>query len=110
MVLTRWGTVAGVSPRRSGVGILIDLKLKVADLFAGAGGFSLAAVQAECEIVFAVEFDKNAATTYRNNIGAEGRSKNVVVYNDDITTLSATGLAKKHFPDADCDLLLGGPP
>lgn len=89
---------------------MTDLKLKVADLFAGAGGFSLAAVQAGCEIVFAVEFDKNAATTYRDNIGAETRSKNVVVYNKDITSLDASGLAKKHFPDADCDLLLGGPP
>nr|WP_233280726.1 DNA cytosine methyltransferase [Devosia oryziradicis] len=82
----------------------------MADLFAGAGGFSLAAVQAGCDIVFAVEFDKNAATTYRKNIGAEARSRNVVVYNEDITSLSATSLARKHFPDADCDLLLGGPP
>ena len=80
------------------------------DLFAGAGGFSLAAVQAGCEIVFAVEFDTNAATTYRNNIGAKHRSKNVVVYNQDITSLSAAGLAKEHFPASDCDLLLGGPP
>ncbi|WP_007199262.1 DNA cytosine methyltransferase [Hoeflea phototrophica] len=86
------------------------MKLKVVDLFAGAGGFSLAAVRAGCEIVFAVEFDKNAATTFRNNIGADHRSKNVVVYNRDITSLSASALAKKHFPASDCDLLLGGPP
>lgn len=85
-------------------------ELKVVDLFAGAGGFSLAAVQAGCEVVFAVEFDKNAAATYRNNIGAKHRSKNVVIYDKDITSLSATGLAKKHFPKSDCDLLLGGPP
>lgn len=85
-------------------------KLKVVDLFAGAGGFSLAAVQAGCEIVFAVEFDKNAATTYRNNIGAKHRGGNVVVYNEDITSLSATALAKQHFPHSDCGLLLGGPP
>jgi DNA (cytosine-5)-methyltransferase 1 len=89
---------------------LTGAKLKVVDLFAGAGGFSLAAVDAGCDIVFAVEFDKNAATTYKNNIGATARCKNVVVYNDDITTLNAAVLAKKHFPDADCDLLLGGPP
>jgi DNA (cytosine-5)-methyltransferase 1 len=89
---------------------LTDFKLRVADLFAGAGGFSLAAVQAGCEVVFAVEFDKNAATTYRNNIGTEDRSENVVVYNDDITTLDAVDIAKKHFPHGDCDLLLGGPP
>jgi DNA (cytosine-5)-methyltransferase 1 len=86
------------------------MKLKVVDLFAGAGGFSLAAVQAGCEIVFAVEFDKNAAATYANNIGAKHRSKNVVVYNQDINSLSATGLVKKHFSASECDLLLGGPP
>jgi DNA (cytosine-5)-methyltransferase 1 len=85
-------------------------KLKVADLFAGAGGFSLAAVQAGCEIVFAVEFDKSAAKTYKENIGSKIRSEKVVVYNDDITSLSAVDLAKEHFPNGDCDLLLGGPP
>ncbi|MCM2453561.1 DNA cytosine methyltransferase [Agrobacterium vitis] len=89
---------------------MTDLKLKVVDLFAGAGGFSLSAVQAGCEIVFAVEFDKNAATTYKHNIGAKARSENVVVYNDDITSLGAGHLAQRHFPNGDCDLLLGGPP
>lgn len=89
---------------------MTDVKLKVADLFAGAGGFSLAAVQAGCEVVFAVEFDKSAAATYKHNIGAKTRSEKVVVYNDDITSLCAASLAKKHFPDGDCDLLLGGPP
>lgn len=86
------------------------LKLKVADLFAGAGGFSLAAVQAGCKIVFAVEFDKHAAATYEHNIGTPLRSENVVVYNEDIKKLDAVELAQKHFPDKDCDLLLGGPP
>jgi len=87
------------------------LKFKVVDLFAGAGGFSLAAIHAGCEVIFAVEFDKNAANTYRKNIGKIGRSKDVVVYNKDITILSAPDLANLHFPDADvCDLLLGSPP
>lgn len=86
------------------------MKIKVVDLFSGAGGFSLAAVQAGCEIVFAVEFDKKAATTYRNNIGAKHRCKDVVVYNQDIISLSANCLAKQHFSTIDCDLLLGGPP
>lgn len=85
-------------------------KTKVVDLFAGAGGFSLAAVQAGCEIVFAVEFDKKAATTYSNNIGAKHRCKDVVVYNQDIVALSASSLAAKHFSSFGCDLLLGGPP
>jgi DNA (cytosine-5)-methyltransferase 1 len=86
------------------------VNFKVADLFAGAGGFSLAAVQAGFDVVFAVEFDKKAAKTYMANIGSKTRSENVVVYNDDITMLCAADLAKRHFPDGDCDLLLGGPP
>lgn len=89
---------------------LTGVKPKVVDLFAGAGGFSLAAVEAGCEIVFAIEFDKNAATTYQYNIGADNRSKGVVVYNQDISSLSATDLAERHFFASDCDLILGGPP
>ena len=89
---------------------MTEAKLKVVDLFAGAGGVSLAAVQAGCKIVFAVEFDKYAAETYRKNIGTETRSEKVVVYNDDITSISAIALTRQHFPGGDCDLLLGGPP
>jgi DNA (cytosine-5)-methyltransferase 1 len=110
MILTSKVGRRGFLRRCSGCGILTGTKLKVADLFAGAGGFSLAAVLAGCEVVFAVEFDKNAAKTYKHNIGAQSRSENVVVYNDDITSLDASDLARKHFPDGDCDLLLGGPP
>ncbi|MCC2602734.1 DNA cytosine methyltransferase [Sphingopyxis yananensis] len=89
---------------------MTDFKFRAADLFAGAGGFSLAAVQSGFEIAFAVEFDTHAATTYRDNIATPERSKNVVVYDKDITSLSAAGLAQKHFNGNDCDLLLGGPP
>jgi len=85
-------------------------KLKVADLFAGAGGFSLGAIDAGCDVVFAVEFNPNAALTYKNNIGKPLRAENVVVYNNDITKLDPAVLAQKHFPDGECDLLLGGPP
>ncbi|MCZ7494509.1 DNA cytosine methyltransferase [Agrobacterium rhizogenes] len=87
-----------------------DTKLKVADLFAGAGGFSLGAIDAGCDVVFAVEFNPYAASTYKRNIGKPSRSKNVVVYNDDITKLDPAVIARKHFPNAECDLLLGGPP
>lgn len=83
----------------------------VADLFAGAGGFSLGAIDAGCKVVFAVEFNSHAALTYKKNIGKPGRAENVVVYNKDITKLDPEALAKEHFPPGtDCDLLLGGPP
>ncbi|WP_084632974.1 DNA cytosine methyltransferase [Mesorhizobium sp. LSJC255A00] len=97
--------------RRLAVSLLSSPKIKVVDLFAGAGGFSLAAVQAGAEVVFAVEFDHNAAATYTKNIAKKGRSKDVVVYNDDITSLSASDLAERHFPKGKtCSVLLGGPP
>lgn len=90
---------------------MFSVKLKSVDLFAGAGGFSLAAIQAGSDVVFAVEFNKNAASTYVKNIAKEGRSKDVVVYNEDIKSLSAQELSELHFPDGGvCDLLLGGPP
>ena len=86
-------------------------KFRVADLFAGAGGFSLGAIDAGCDLVFAVELNPSAAHTYKNNIGKPTRAENVVVYNEDITKLDPGNLAAKHFPDGiECDLLLGGPP
>jgi DNA (cytosine-5)-methyltransferase 1 len=84
---------------------------RVADLFAGAGGFSLGAIEAGCDIIFAVEFNSHAALTYKNNIGKPSRAENVTVYNKDITKLDPTELARKHFAAGlECDLLLGGPP
>ncbi|WP_322895066.1 MULTISPECIES: DNA cytosine methyltransferase [unclassified Yoonia] len=81
------------------------------DLFAGAGGFSLAAVHAGAEIVFAVEMNRSAAKTYTKNLAQKGRSKNVVMYDEDIRKLSASDLAARHFLQGkNCDLLLGGPP
>ncbi len=41
---------------------------RVADLFAGAGGFSFGAFLAGAEIIAAVENNVNAAETYRRNL------------------------------------------
>lgn len=84
--------------------------LKIVDLFAGAGGFSLAAVRSGCELVFAVESDKKAATTYKKNICIASRSPNCIMYNQQIEELNADALAEKHFKNQTCDILLGGPP
>lgn len=83
----------------------------MADLFAGAGGFSLGAIAAGCDVAFAVEFNENAAETYKFNICKPSRAENAVVYSEDITKLDPTALSRKHFPNGtECDLLLGGPP
>lgn len=45
--------------------------MKVCSLFGGIGGIDLGFQQAGFDIVWANEFDKDAATTYRKNFGAE---------------------------------------
>lgn len=80
------------------------------DLFAGAGGFSLAAIQANLEVVAAVEFDKAATTTYRNNI-SKAQKKPVKLYAGDILKLNPNDILKDGYLDSHgCDLVLGGPP
>lgn len=79
------------------------------DLFAGAGGFSLAARRAGFHIRLAIEHDKNAAATYARNLGVPGEPP--IIVRDDISQLSAENVGKTVFePDESCDLLLGGPP
>ena len=45
--------------------------MKVCSLFSGIGGIDIGFKQAEFDIVWANEFDKDAATTYRHNFGGE---------------------------------------
>ncbi len=84
-------------------------KFHVVDLFAGAGGFSLAAEFAGCNIEFAVEFDRHAASTYRRHFcQGEGTT---TLYEQNILDIDPHVLAAKHFDrDNRCDLVLGGPP
>lgn len=82
-----------------------------ADLFSGAGGLSLAAISAGCEIEFAIENDAHAVTTYQKNICDKFSSTNTTIYGEDIGSMSPYDLKAKHFPNSKrCDLLLGGPP
>lgn len=81
------------------------------DLFAGAGGFSLAALNADCEIVLAIENDRYAADTYKSNFCNSKHRTDATLYTQDIQTLDAGAISTKHFADGnECDLLLGGPP
>ena len=45
--------------------------MTVGSLFSGIGGIDLGFKQAGFDIVWANEFDKDAARTYRNNLGGE---------------------------------------
>lgn len=83
-------------------------KLTCVDLFAGAGGFSLAARNVGLRVVAAVEVSEKACDTYQRNLVRNGTPR---VYNVDINALEPSFIAKKHFPNGvACDVLLGGPP
>jgi DNA (cytosine-5)-methyltransferase 1 len=83
--------------------------LNCVDLFAGAGGFSLAARNAALHVRLAIEFDKHAAATYRANLCKD--SSRPIVLAQDITELNATKTFRDVFDHGDhCDLMLGGPP
>lgn len=82
--------------------------LSCIDLFAGAGGFSLAAKNVGFNVAAAVELNPKACETYSNNLVEHGVPH---LYNVDIRKLNPSDLVEKHFPDDNsCDILLGGPP
>jgi DNA (cytosine-5)-methyltransferase 1 len=80
------------------------------DLFAGAGGFSLSATQVGVEMLAAVEYDRDACTTYRNNIKNES-CKEISVFEGDIQALNPEDvMTQTDIAPKELDLLLGGPP
>lgn len=70
--------------------------VRAIDLFAGAGGLSLGLIEAGVDVVAAVEWDHDAAETYRLNIGDH-------MIEADIMTIDPDDLPE-------CDLIAGGPP
>lgn len=76
------------------------------DLFAGAGGFSLAARRTKAlRVVAAVENDRHACATYRRNLAGP------TLYERDIRELDPQILVDAHFSEGRvCDIVLGGPP
>jgi DNA (cytosine-5)-methyltransferase 1 len=80
------------------------------DLFAGAGGFSLGAYFAGIKVVAAIEWDKYACATYRQNLVDTGLTS-TELFESDITELSPTAVKSLEAIREDgCDILLGGPP
>lgn len=85
-------------------------KLKAIDLFAGAGGFSLAALKVGFDVQAAIELDKQAAETYYSNLvikyGAQTQ-----LFSQDINDVDIDSLMKfQGIKQGELDLLLGGPP
>lgn len=86
------------------------MSVKAIDLFAGAGGFSLSAIEAGVEILAAVEFDKSAANTYKKNL-IDTKGLDIKLLNDDINSINPCGLREQlNLKEEELDLILGGPP
>lgn len=87
--------------------------LKCVDLFAGAGGFSLAAQHANIRVVAAVELNKYACETYRVNLieRCKNKAERPVLYSENILDLAPEKISESHFSNGEaCDIVLGGPP
>ncbi len=87
-----------------------EVKPVVVDLFAGAGGFSLAAVEAGCSIAVAIENDPYAVKTYKANLLKYEAAKKVKVLDNSILDYTPEIVRAENLGDVECDLLLGGPP
>ncbi len=64
-------------------------RISAIDLFSGAGGLSLAAVNLGINLLAAVETDQDSCKTYRKNI-INKKSPITRLYNVDITNLPPT--------------------
>jgi len=80
------------------------------DLFSGAGGFSLGAIQAGLSVVGALEIDKNASKSYQANVASKAKFSELLL-NKDILLLDPDD-AMKHWglTPGQCDIIVGGPP
>lgn len=82
--------------------------LNCVDLFAGAGGFSLAAQNIGLSVTAAIEFNKQACLTYKANLVKDGPTK---LYEKNILAISPQEILNDCFDsDKECDIVLGGPP
>ncbi len=105
------GLIRVVSCRTGGstIGKREHPALRCVDLFAGAGGFSLAARQAGFEVSLAIEYDRHAAATYRRNLVSGRRPTRLI--EADIRTLDPGSLARQTLKRrGPVHLMLGGPP
>ncbi|WP_080357294.1 DNA cytosine methyltransferase [Stenotrophomonas maltophilia] len=81
-------------------------KIKVIDLFAGAGGLGVGAHQAGSQVVASVELDATACQTLRSNSSIHGK-----VVEADVSDLSATSLLRAAgVSKSDLVIVVGGPP
>lgn len=85
--------------------------MKALDLFAGAGGFSLAAhLTGSLNVVAAIEFDKTAARTYKENLINRLKHQTTLLQ-EDILLVNVKKLREQlNINKGELSLILGGPP
>ena len=80
-------------------------KLKIINLFSGAGGFSLGARRSGFEIAGSVEIDPQAISVYKKNF------PNTLLWEKDISTVSAIEILRNFdLQVGEIDGIIGGPP
>nr|EKV5653188.1 DNA cytosine methyltransferase [Citrobacter farmeri] len=85
-------------------------KIKAIDLFSGAGGFSLAALELGIDVLSAIELDKDACDTYRDNL-IRKRENNIKLLNQDIMSISPISMMEDlSLLEGELDIIIGGPP
>ncbi len=77
--------------------------LNVVDLFCGAGGMSLGFKKAGFNIIYAVDSDQKAISTYKANLGDYAEV-------GDIYSLNVSDIKAKIGRGRDVDIVIGGPP
>ncbi|MFZ3410239.1 MULTISPECIES: DNA cytosine methyltransferase [Vibrio] len=90
------------------------MTVKAIDLFAGAGGFTLSAIEAKVNVLAAIEFDEAAANTYKKNF-LDSKQLNIDLRagekNGDINKVDPKELRHSlKLNKRDLDIILGGPP
>lgn len=84
--------------------------MKAIDLFAGAGGFSLAAYNVGIDVQAAIELDQQAAESYYTNLVKNYHVK-TQLFSQDINSVDIDALMKfQGIKQGELDILLGGPP
>ncbi|EPO3008756.1 DNA cytosine methyltransferase [Vibrio cholerae] len=90
------------------------MTIKAIDLFAGAGGFTLSAIEAEVNVLAAIEFDEAAANTYKENfikVGHHNIDLRAGKDFGDINKVDPLELRESlNLKKGELDLILGGPP
>lgn len=85
-------------------------KITAVDLFSGAGGFSLGALNAGVEIAGALELNRTAADTYTTNIKRSDGGEIPLICKSIMEVSPQDAMSQWGIAAGTCDIVIGGPP